>query len=159
MEGDWELGRELELSSLGGPVSQVSHGYSTTAATTARERKAAEDGNASSASLGLGFESEGESVAVGVGTQAGAGAAAVGAVEGARHGRERPQQSHDDDEDDLSSRDSSSGDEEEDDAPFTYNELQARTQAARAAVNILLPNRTDDMAEREGLRRRRRGRR
>ena len=43
-----------------------------------------------------------------------------------------------------------SDEDSEDDAPFTYKELQARTQAARAAVNILLPNRTDDMAEREG---------
>jgi hypothetical protein len=46
--------------------------------------------------------------------------------------------------------DSSDEEEEEEDAPFTYEELQARTQAARAAVNILLPNRTDDAAGREG---------
>lgn len=46
-------------------------------------------------------------------------------------------------------RDSSS-DENEDDAPFTYAELQERTQAARAAVNLLLPQQTDDMAGREG---------
>lgn len=36
------------------------------------------------------------------------------------------------------------------DAPFTYVQLQARTQAARAAVNLLLPHRTDDMAGRDG---------
>lgn len=52
-------------------------------------------------------------------------------------------------EDDLESEGDSSFDSE-DDAPFTYGQLQARTQAARAAVNILLPNRTDDMAERDG---------
>ena len=52
------------------------------------------------------------------------------------------------------------GSDEDEDAPFTYAQLQERTQAARAAVNILLPNRTDDMAGRDGpygLRRRQRG--
>lgn len=41
--------------------------------------------------------------------------------------------------------------EDEDDAPFTYAELHERTQAARRAVNLLLPDQTDDMAGREGL--------
>lgn len=49
-----------------------------------------------------------------------------------------------------SSSECDSDQDSEEDAPFTYEQLQARTQAARAAVNILLPNRTDDMAEREG---------
>lgn len=48
------------------------------------------------------------------------------------------------DDEDYSSVDS------EEDAPFTYEQLQARTLAARAAVNLLLPNCTDDMAGREG---------
>lgn len=48
-----------------------------------------------------------------------------------------------DDEDDSSV-------DSEEDAPFTYEQLQARTLAARAAVNLLLPNRTDDMAGRDG---------
>ena len=54
-----------------------------------------------------------------------------------------------------------SGSDEDEDAPFTFEELQERTLAARAAVNILLPNRTDDMAGRDGpygLRRRDQGR-
>jgi hypothetical protein len=68
--------------------------------------------------------------------------------------------SHDatrDDDSVASSSDSSS----DFDAPFTFEELQERTQAARAAVNILLPNRTDDMAGRDGpyaMRRREQGR-
>lgn len=49
----------------------------------------------------------------------------------------------------ISDDEDSSVDSEED-APFTYEQLQARTLAARAAVNLLLPNRTDDMAGREG---------
>ncbi len=58
-----------------------------------------------------------------------------------------------------SSSDSSS--DSSDKRPFTFEELQERTQAARAAVNILLPNRVDDMAGRDGpygLRRRDQGR-
>lgn len=34
--------------------------------------------------------------------------------------------------------------------PLTYEQLQERTQAARAAVNVLLPQQTDVMAGREG---------
>lgn len=149
-EGMDELG--LELSSLG-PGSQTSQGYAMSsvaaASATARELKAAEEGEASasaSASLRLGLESDGESAGVEAGRTA-------GAWEG---GRQRQQQSqYDHDGNAGSSGSSSDGDDEEDDTPFTYEQLQERTQAARAAVNILLPNRTDTMAEREGLRRRR----
>lgn len=60
----------------------------------------------------------------------------------------------DDDGDDDSSLDSQS-----EEGGFTYEDLQRRTQAARAAVDILLPNRVDDLVGREGalygLRRRR----
>jgi hypothetical protein len=59
--------------------------------------------------------------------------------------------------DDDSSSESSSDDER----PFTFEELQERTRAARAAVNILLPTRVDDMAGRDGpyaMRRREQGR-
>ncbi len=40
--------------------------------------------------------------------------------------------------------------DDEDEEPFTLAQLQERTRAARAAVNILLPDRTDGMAGREG---------
>ena len=72
----------------------------------------------------------------------GQGSATIGDLESGHSGRFGA-------EDDLESEGDSSFDSE-DDAPFTYGQLQARTQAARAAVNILLPNRTDDMAERDG---------
>lgn len=58
-------------------------------------------------------------------------------------GRWEPEAEISDDEDDSSV-------DSEEDAPFTYEQLQARTLAARAAVNLLLPNRTDDMAGRDG---------
>lgn len=41
--------------------------------------------------------------------------------------------------------------EDDDNAPFTYAELQERTQAARRAVNVLLPDRTDGMAGCDGV--------
>jgi len=64
------------------------------------------------------------------------------------------------DDDSVGSSSDSSSDSS-DKRPFTFEELQERTQAARAAVNILLPNRVDDMAGRDGpygLRRRDQGR-